>query len=232
MFGKYRGKNVGFICRTDPQYIQWGIDNAVFHLSKCAQKCFDEAKEKRKPKDFKSHPLALLISQQQQKGIIMKKKVVLVVFEASIEKYLSDSAEFVSGTKKYSFFTDDEDIKIGDIYCADCERGLQFVTIVAVDGLTKSQIERADAWLISRVDIESHQFRLRKEAKAQEIRNMLDEGVRQMERISIYETMAKRNPAMGRLMRELHELDPEAIPREMIDSLPMISDSSTSEAEG
>lgn len=220
-FGKHRGRSVRSIILGDPGYITWGLKKKVYKLTSEAEELYHtRIGVLTEPEESKINPMAIMIASENEKGNIMNKKVVLVVFDNT----MPDSGPFEApsgsdGKKNYSFFTD-LNLEVGDLCVADCDRGIQIVRVTKIEGLERLQIERADSWIISKIDVEGHKLRLEKQAKAQEILNKLDEGVKQMERVKIYQTMATHNPEMGQLMRELHSLDPDMMPSAMIQALP------------
>jgi hypothetical protein len=247
-FGRHREQTIRWVIEYDPSYIQWGLDSGYYKITPSAQAAYEDAvnkgvsesdtwgsefeesyKEISESEDVVKHPerkinpLAIHIAYNNSKGINMIKKVVLVVFDHHLH-----SADLEPGKKAYSFFTDIQDIKEGDFCVADCDKGGQIVRVTKTEGLETIQIERAVSWLVNKIDMESHELRLEKQAKAQEIMNKLDEGVKQMERVQIYQTMAQFNPEMGQLMQELHGLDPSMMPAEMVKALPPLTNSNNS----
>lgn len=147
------------------------------------------------------------------------KKVILVQMKNSynINDDVNDQAFDEDSTKtKYSYFTNIEDIAVGNMLVADSVHGLKFVQVVQVDGLEQTQLDRAETWIISRLDIDAHRENVINQRKAQEIMNKIDAAAKKVERLAILQHLGTTNPDIAALMNELHGIDPAMMPANLL----------------
>ena len=110
--------------------------------------------------------------------------------------------------KTYTYMTDIRDIQVGDKLVVEVSQDLKVVTVVQTEGLTPAMRNKAHAWVVAKVDVQGHIDRVQRMQKAQEIRNILRERKEQVEESLIYQHLAQTDPEIGKLMQELHDLDP------------------------
>lgn len=226
-FGKHQGKTLEQIIMGNPTYVDWALRERAIVLAPEAMEPFEtylaeyirhinyQRKSEIQFDIRKSNPLALYIIQQNKKGIKMKKRVVLIVHTNDPHA----TVENTDGTQ-YSYFTDIEDVKVGDFMVLDCQRGIQFGIVKQVEGLTPNQIARAEAWAICSIDMASHRKRLEIQAKAQELMNVLEEEAKNFDRMQVFARMAESSPRINQLMHQLSGLDETLMPKSLLQGLP------------
>ena len=128
--------------------------------------------------------------------------------------------------KAYSFFTDDDDLKPGDLVIVQSHGpsnrlGMAICQVSSVEGLTKHQRDLAENWVIQKIDLNVHVARLKRAAVEQEIRNKLRARKEEAEELLIYKALAKDDSEIAKLLARLAEFDPTAknlLPKETKES--------------
>lgn len=112
---------------------------------------------------------------------------------------------FISGSntrKMYSFYTDLE-LKKDDIVVCDTAYGYGIAKVVEENILNG----QAKKWIIDRVNIDKHLERLAKEEKIKRIKGKMLQRKKQLEEKAIWEMLAKKDPEIARLLKELENLE-------------------------
>jgi hypothetical protein len=130
---------------------------------------------------------------------------------------LTQALEALSSNKAYSFFTDIEDLAVGELVLVETSGrsnrfGLGICQVCRVEGISKPGRDKAENWIIQRIDLTGHVKRMQKAAKVQELKNALHDAKEQAEEYLLYKALAKENPAIAALIKELHEIAPEEMP--------------------
>lgn len=114
--------------------------------------------------------------------------------------------EFINNTygssKQYFFKIDLDEVMSGDLVVVDTANGYQVVKVLGFQDLNKL----ATKWVVSKVDLESHQIRLEKEKKVELLKQKMEKRRKQIEEIQIYRMMAQEDTEMAKLLKELEVL--------------------------
>jgi hypothetical protein len=119
---------------------------------------------------------------------------------------------FDTKAKAYSFFTDIDDLAVGDIVVVQSDGpsnrlGMAICQVSAIKGLTRHQRELATTWVIQKIDLETHTARLKRAAVEQEIRNKLRDRKDELDELMIYRTLAKDDQEIKDLLHQLATFD-------------------------
>jgi predicted GTPase len=128
----------------------------------------------------------------------MSKKIVAVRF--SDKGMLSE--------KSYSYFTDIEDIAVGDWCNVVVNKDPKTVMVTEISGLSAEQESKASKWLVNRIDLNAYEERLKKQQLIQEIEHELDSQMKKVPRYEMFKLCAKTSPKMQNLLAKLQDLDP------------------------
>jgi hypothetical protein len=104
----------------------------------------------------------------------------------------------------YYFFTDMEDLKVGDTVVVDTRYGFQIGEVVSFVEYTPPV--NVTKWVVDKVNVEAHNRRLEREKKLNEIRKKLDARRKQLEEMAVYSLLAQGDAEMARLLKEYKEV--------------------------
>lgn len=104
--------------------------------------------------------------------------------------------------KFYSFFTDIDDLAVGDYVVCDTVNGPALGTVMKVDVTNK-----ATKWVIDKVSMDAHLERLKREEKKRVLKAKLYEMKKDLEEIAIFEMLAEKNPEVKNMLDELKSLE-------------------------
>lgn len=111
-----------------------------------------------------------------------------------------------TGDKKYSYFTDLEDLDWQDTVVVETRYGIKtavFMNYVDTDSVAA---EKASAWIIQKVDLEGLEEKKVKQKRLQEIKTKLIERKAKIEERQIFELMAQSDSQMANLLKEYDQL--------------------------
>jgi putative ribosome biogenesis GTPase RsgA len=128
-------------------------------------------------------------------------RYVNVSFEVSESRRLRQE-----DSKRYAFKTDFKDLNVGDCVVVETSRGFA-VGVVCEELFSSTDVERATAWVVSKVDLESHNKRLELEAEKNKVLEKLEERKKSLERVAVYQMLAEKDPEMKALLDSLNELE-------------------------
>lgn len=141
-------------------------------------------------------------------------------FEFALYEHVGSKEErlstlFGNSSKAYSFFTDLDDLEVGDLVIVQSSGissrlGLAICQVSALEGLTKLQRDKAEKWVIQKIDLTQHAERMKRAAIEQEIRNKLRERKEEAEELMVYKALAQSDPEIAALLTRLAEFDPSA----------------------
>ena len=110
--------------------------------------------------------------------------------------------------KEYMYFTDIEDIKVGDWVIVVVNEIPKCVCVTSTSGLSKADIAKASKWVASKVDLTDYKLKIQRQALISEIENELDAELQRVQRYEVFKMCAKSSPVMRELLGKLQELDP------------------------
>ncbi len=110
------------------------------------------------------------------------------------------------GDKRYSYFTDLEDLDWQDTVVVETRYGIKtavFMNYVDTDSVAA---EKASAWIIQKVDLVGLDEKKAKQKRLQEIKTKLLERKAKIEERQIFELMAQSDSQMADLLKEYDQL--------------------------
>ena len=110
--------------------------------------------------------------------------------------------------KEYIYFTDIEDLKVGDWVIVVVSEIPKCACITSTSGLSKADIAKASKWVASKVDLTDYNLKIQRQALISEIENELDAELQRVQRYEVFKMCAKSSPVMRELLGKLQELDP------------------------
>lgn len=119
--------------------------------------------------------------------------------------FLLDRSDEI-GNKRYSYFTDLEDLDWQDTVVVETRYGIKtavFMNYVDTDSVAA---EKASAWIIQKVDLEGLDEKKAKQKRLQEIKTKLLERKAKIEERQIFELMAQSDSQMANLLKEYDQL--------------------------
>ena len=119
------------------------------------------------------------------------------------------SVKFALGygqAKSYAYLTDIEDIKAGDTVVVDSPNsGYTCVAVVGVDDSVDA-INKANKWIVSKVDVSGYEERLRKEQEKAKLVAKLQKLKSEILERNQFEELAKLSPDAAELVNQLKAL--------------------------
>ena len=150
-------------------------------------------------------------------GVNTMKKAILVNHDNTyIDSRIQGRQYHDDNGKGYAYLTNMDDLEINDFVVVDCANGLQVCRVTKLIGLTANQINKASAWVVSKVDLAQHDKNLQAQEKIQEIQNKVAERKSQIEGQVILAQMAESDPTMKSLLQELGSLDENLVPSSLL----------------
>ncbi len=110
------------------------------------------------------------------------------------------------GNKKYSYFTDMEDLDWQDIVVVETRYGTRVAVFMNYLGESSKDSEKASAWIIQKVDLNRLEAKKAKQKQIRDIKAKLLERKSKIEERQIFEIMAKSDPTLASLLKEYDEL--------------------------
>lgn len=110
------------------------------------------------------------------------------------------------GDKRYSYFTDIEDLDWQDTVVVETRYGVKtavFMTYIDVDSVAA---EKASAWIVQKVDLQGLEEKKAKQKRIQEIKSKLLERKAKIQERQIFELMAQSDNKMADLLKEYDTL--------------------------
>jgi len=137
----------------------------------------------------------------------MKKSVITVRFirDNTLTPQFSE--------KEYAYYTDIEDIQVGDWVIVVVQGTPKAVKVEQVSGLSVANRDRANKWIVSRIDLTNWEKRMAELQMVMEIENQLDEEFQQAQRMTTFVMLADSNPRIAALLDKLREINPELVPK-------------------
>ncbi|SHI90992.1 hypothetical protein SAMN05444401_1756 [Clostridium amylolyticum] len=108
--------------------------------------------------------------------------------------------------KRYSYFTDIEDLDWEDIVVVETRYGVKTAIFMNYIESNEPAAKKASAWIIQRVDISELENKKAKLRKLQDIKSKLLARKAKVEERQIFEIMAKADPIMADLLKEYDSL--------------------------
>lgn len=117
--------------------------------------------------------------------------------------------KFVQGTnttKGYAFALFDEHIGVDDYVLCDTSNGYNVAKVTEI--ISKENYEGADVTkeIICGVDFSSFEQRKENREKAKKLKTEMDKKVKEMQEVTLYEMMAKSNPALAEMLEQYKAL--------------------------
>lgn len=94
--------------------------------------------------------------------------------------------------------------KIGDTVIVNCKNGLNLAHVADID-ITKSHLD-VRAWVVQKVTLKTHNTRMKKIERAEELKARLDEKLKEWTSGEAYRVMASNDAEAKRLYEELKKL--------------------------
>lgn len=113
--------------------------------------------------------------------------------------------QFPGNLKRYFFFTDIDNLQVGDILVVDAANGLQIVKFVEYRNLD-DVVQKPTKWVIQKVDLTKHRERMEAIERAEKLKRMMEERRKQAQELEIYAILAKSDPEMAKLLDEYKKL--------------------------
>jgi len=137
----------------------------------------------------------------------MKKSVITVRFirDNTLTPQFSE--------KEYAYYTDIEDIQVGDWVIVVVQGTPKAVKVEQVSGLSVANRDRANKWIVSRIDLTNWEKRMAELQMVMEIENQLDGEFQQAQRMTTFVMLADSNPRIAALLDKLREINPELVPK-------------------
>ncbi|NFA43997.1 hypothetical protein EXM65_15835 [Clostridium botulinum] len=110
------------------------------------------------------------------------------------------------GNKKYSYFTDMEDLDWQDTVVVETRYGIRVAVFMNYLGESSKDSEKASAWIIQKVDLNRLEAKKAKQKQIRDIKAKLLERKSKIEERQIFEIMAKSDPTLASLLKEYDEL--------------------------
>lgn len=135
-----------------------------------------------------------------------KSKEVVPMSTSSLVKKSTVTVAFVGSDKEYSYFTDIEGLKQGDLVVVDTMYGYKTANIVKVRGFSKAQRDAAGKWIVCKIDTKAFDEKLQRYALVSEIEQEIEEEMKSQARVEFYKKVAKDNPRVQELLTQLEGL--------------------------
>lgn len=104
----------------------------------------------------------------------------------------------------YSFKADIPYLKEGDYVVCDTKAGL---AVGKVESITDTADSKATAWIVCKIDVESHTKRLEKEKRIAELKNKVNKRVKELQESILIEHLANQDVQLKVMLTELKSLE-------------------------
>jgi hypothetical protein len=110
--------------------------------------------------------------------------------------------------KTYSYFTDIEDIEVGDWVVVVVNNDPVAAMVTANGNLSEAAEARASKWIAQKINLTAYNDMVKKQALITTIEKELDLQMRKAQRYEMFKICAKTSPKMQQLLKQLSDLDP------------------------
>ncbi|EPY2302358.1 Uncharacterised protein [Clostridium sporogenes] len=110
------------------------------------------------------------------------------------------------GDKRYSYFTDIEDLDWEDIVIVETRYGIKTAIFMNYIESDNPAADKANAWIIEKVDTSELENKKARMRKLQDVKNKLMERKAKLEERRIFEIMAQTDSVMADLLNEYDKL--------------------------
>ncbi|MCW6085150.1 MULTISPECIES: hypothetical protein [Clostridium] len=110
------------------------------------------------------------------------------------------------GDKRYSYFTDIEDLDWEDIVIVETRYGIKTAIFMNYIESDNPAADKANAWIIEKVDTSKLENKKARMRKLQDVKNKLMERKAKLEERRIFEIMAQTDSVMADLLNEYDKL--------------------------
>jgi hypothetical protein len=134
-----------------------------------------------------------------------QKEIVNMTIQGSQVSVISTvGVKFLQGNtySTYSFFTDLE-LAPEDIVVVDTSNG---PALARVDMMEKGINPKATKWVIDRVDMEAHEYRMAREKMEKELRKQLEKRRKELTDIEVYKQLAEKDEEMKTLLEAYQQV--------------------------
>lgn len=123
----------------------------------------------------------------------------------SIVKVTFNQVSGGQGPKTYTFFTDLEDLKIGDQVVVHCATGYQACTITETDVADEKGI--ASRWVVQKIDVEAVEKRAADIKRLAVLKKTLAIKKAKYDDLLVWERLAQDDPEAAAMLKELKDLE-------------------------
>ncbi len=110
------------------------------------------------------------------------------------------------GDKRYSYFTDIEDLDWEDVVVVETRYGIKTAIFMNYIESDNPAANKANAWIIEKVDTSELENKKARMRKLQDVKNKLMERKAKLEERRIFEIMAQTDSVMDDLLKEYDKL--------------------------
>lgn len=122
-----------------------------------------------------------------------------------IVKFVDKNGDYSNESKEYAYFSGTK-LELFDLVVVEARGFMGIAIVTKVFGLTKSQLDAATRWVITKID-QTHLAELKEKADLYfEIKSKLNTAKEQFEERRIYETLAKEDPEIAKLLAQFKSL--------------------------
>lgn len=108
-----------------------------------------------------------------------------------------------TNSKEYSYLTDIEDLKVGDLVVVDARSEYKTATVSSLFG----HREKANKWVVCKVNIEAFEQKLESLKRKQFIYRQMEQKMERVNMLSQFARVAEQDEEMKRLYEEFTTID-------------------------
>ena len=126
-----------------------------------------------------------------------------------LKGYKIVGVKFDGNVKSYYFASYEKGLKKGDLVCVDTTYGFKCATVSELDVGIKEVTgigQNVTKQVVCKINIKAYDERIKQAERVQELEQMLDDKLKDAQKLAVYEILAKSSPEFSKLLDEYKSL--------------------------
>lgn len=123
-----------------------------------------------------------------------------------LKGYKIVGVKFRGNDTTYYFASYQKSLKVGDIVCVHTRFDFNIATVAAINVDTKEVQCNVTEQVVSKIDTAAYDERIKQAERIQELEAMLDDKLKDAQKLAVYEMLAKSSPEFAKLLDEYKSL--------------------------
>lgn len=123
-----------------------------------------------------------------------------------LKGYKIVGVKFRENNTMYYFASYEKGLKVGDIVCVHTRFGFNIATVAAINVDAKEVKCNVTEQVVSKINIVAYNERIKQAERIQKLEKMLEDKLKDAQKLAVYEMLAKSSPDFAKLLDEYKSL--------------------------